>query len=73
MMRVEDVRGGIPYNFYIDPLFWAKLIIQAKEKLIMALSTAKKTIYGEQMVHILDGYSGQELGRTGITGPIIYK
>lgn len=71
MDRVETVRGGIPYNFYVSPDWWAGKNVWEKKSLITAISTCKHVIHGERVVHILDSMTGRELGRTGIGGPVI--
>jgi len=73
MERIETVRGGIPYNFYINRASWVDKTSQEKEQLITALSTCKHVIYGESVIHIKDSRTGSELGKMGVFGPVIYK
>jgi len=73
MDRIETVRGGIPYNFYIDRAIWANETSQQKNELIIALSTCKHVIYGESVIHIKDSRTGKELGKMDAFGPVIYK
>jgi hypothetical protein len=73
MDRVETVRGGIPYNYYVDRAWWNSKSLHDKESLITAISTCKGAIYGERVIHIYDSGSGEELGRMSFTGPTVYK
>ncbi len=73
MDRVETVRGGIPYKYFVNGAWWRSKSIREKETLITAISTCKRVIYGESVIHIHDNNTGDEVGRMGITGPIIYK
>jgi cytochrome c-type biogenesis protein CcmH len=73
MERVETVRGGIPYKYFVNAAWWRSKSIREKETLITAISTCKRVIYGESVIHIHDNNSGVELGRMGITGPTVYK
>lgn len=73
MDRVETVRGGIPYKYFVNGAWWKSKSMREKETLITAISTCKRVIYGESVIHIHDNNSGDELGRMSITGPTVYK